>query len=293
MATQPLPPLAATPLAIPASECNYEQLATIYNKARTDYIVPMPMNAARLESYVREHDIDLDASVVLLNPALEPIGVGMLGLRDRRGWITRLGMLPAYRGYKGGEFIMRQLIENARAWGANLIQLEVIQGNEPAHRLFLKLGFVPTRELLVIRHPPGLPRADLLQPECHVTPMTLDEVLSCLQHRPPGASWIEETPSLLNAGKLKGLRVELPTGRQGWLVYQTALFQLTHFVLCLPDDGADAAAYALLYTLHQQNPRQDTKVENISASEIPWHVFQKMGYVEAFRRIEMALTLDD
>lgn len=287
MAMHPLP---SSVFASAASEYDFEQLAAIYNAARTDYIVPMPMNAPRMEAYIREHDIDLDASIVLLNPSREPIGVGMLGVRDRRGWITRLGVLPACRGYKGGEFIMRRLIEHAQMRGVRWIQLEVIEGNEPAHRLFLKLGFEPTRELLIIRRPPGMPRIDLPQPDALVTALTPEEVMDCLVHRPPGASWIEETPSLLKAGKLKGLGVRLPTGQGGWLVYQASLFQLVHFVLNLPDDGAEEAAYALLYALHQQHPKQDTKVENIPTGDIPWHIFQALGYVEAFRRIEMVLT---
>jgi len=283
--------LVSSPLAVPASRYDFEQLAHIYNEARVDYIVPMPMNAPRMEAYVREHDVDLDASVVLLNSAGEPIGVGMLGLRDRRGWITRLGILPACRGYKGGEFITRKLIQHAGERGVELIQLEVIQGNEPATRLFLKLGFEQTRELLVIRRPPGQPHADLPVPDSRVTPMEPGEALACLERRPPGASWIEETPSLLKAGKLKGLRVELPAGQGGWMVYQGTLFQLAHFVMQLPDDAIEETAYALLYALHHQHPAQDTKVENIPANEIPWRAFQALGYVEAFRRIEMVLTL--
>ena len=37
---------------IPASEFSIEQLAAIYNQTRVDYMVPMPMNAARLADYV-------------------------------------------------------------------------------------------------------------------------------------------------------------------------------------------------------------------------------------------------
>ena len=279
--------LVKSPVAVPASKYTFEQLATIYNAARVDYIVPMPMNAPRMKAYVREHDVDLDASVVLLNAEFEPIGIGMLGVREKRGWITRLGVLPACRGYKAGEFIMRTLIEHARMQGVERIQLEVIAGNEPAYHLFLKLGFEPTRELLVARRPPGKPRADLPAPNAFVRPMSPDEVLTCLEQRPPGASWIEETPSLLQGGNLKGLMPE----QGGWLVYQSTLFQLAHFVIKLPDGAAEEAAYALLYNLHQYHPTQDTKVENIALNDVPWRAFQTLGYVEAFRRIEMMLNL--
>lgn len=291
MSIHSLPQAVDAPIAVPASRYDFEQLAAIYSEARVDYIVPMPMNAPRMEAYVRENDVDLYSSVVLVNPAHEPIGIGMLSIRGTRGWITRLGVLPACRGHKGGEFMMRKLIQHAQMRGVELIQLEVIQGNEPAYRLFLKLGFEPIRELLVIRRPPGLPHANLPKPEAALTPLTQDEVLRCLENRPPGASWIEETPSLLKAGKLKGLRAQLPAGQGGWLVFQSTLFQMAHFVFGLPDSGADEVAYALLYLLHQENPKQDTKVENVPVGDSAWSQFETMGYVEAFRRIEMALRL--
>ena len=38
--------------------------------------------------------------------------------------------------------------------------------------------------------------------------------------------------------------------------------------------GAEKATYALPHRFHQQNPRQDRKVENSPVSEISWLVFQ-------------------
>lgn len=278
----------ANHIPIPASQFDFEQLAAIYNESRIDYIVPMPMNAPRMREYVFHHDIDLDTSVVALNLEGEPVGIGMLGLRDLRGWITRLGVMPNQRGKKCGEFIMNTLLQTAYGRGVELVQLEVIEGNEPAHRLFLKLGFQPTRDLLIIRRPPGQPSAELPVPSAVVTPFSPDDILYHLQHRPPDASWIEETPSLVKAGKLKGFSVELESGQRGWIIFQATLFQLAHFVMNAPDDDI---TYALLYHLHQQYPVQDTKVENVSADTVPWRIFQTIGYVEAFRRVEMVLAL--
>jgi ribosomal protein S18 acetylase RimI-like enzyme len=280
------PSLGVNQIAVPASEYDFEQLAVIYNAARVDYIVPMPMNARRMEDYVRDYNINLDASVVALNEDGEPTGVGMLGLRDTRGWITRLGVIPAQRRHKSGEFIMRTLLAQAQRHGAERIQLEVIHGNEPAYRLFIKLGFETTRDLLVIRRPPGAPKAS--PPEAVLTVLTQDDILRCLHQRAPGPTWVEETPSLLNAGSLKGFALDLPLGQGGWIVFQSTLFQMTHFVYHAPDDDV---LFALLCHLHSQYPRQDTKLENIPADGIPWPVFQSLGYVEAFRRIEMVLQL--
>ena len=59
----PLPPQ----LAVPCSAYDYVALAEIYNQGRVDYIVPMPMNARRLEEYVRAYDVDLAASLVAVD----------------------------------------------------------------------------------------------------------------------------------------------------------------------------------------------------------------------------------
>lgn len=279
-------------VAVPTSRYDFAQLANIYNQARVDYIVPMPMNAKRMEEYVRHYDVDLDASLVSLNREGEETGIGMLGLRGdhtlRRGWITRLGVLPHRRGYKIGQFLMEQMLENARQRGCHLVQLEVIEGNAPAHFLFQKLGFQETRHLLIIRRPPGAPAPMPAFDALEEIPLTEPETLrECLDQREHGASWVEETPSLINAGSLRGLRLEGLNGESGWVIFQRTPFQLTHFVLS-PHVSDDMIA-ALLYRVHRAFPMQDTKIENMALASRHWPIFQQHGYLEVFRRIEMVL----
>lgn len=280
---------------VAASQYSFQELADIYNQSRVDYIVPMPMNARRMQDYVLHHDIALDASVVSLDDEGQVTGIGMLGLREQRAWVTRLGVIPERRTKGTGQFISETLLEQAYQRGAQSVQLEVIKGNEPAYQLFLKLGFQDMRELLVVRRPPGLPRtADFTLPIASAYPLTADEINECLQSREPGASWIEETPSILRAGGLKGLFVSLESGTSGWIVFQSTSFQLAHFVISAPSDNEirGEVALALLYHVHQMYSAQDTKVENLAADDLPyWRAFQKLGYVEAFKRREMLLNL--
>ena len=251
------------------------------------------MNAKRMEDYVLHHDIALDSSVVSLDDEGQVTGIGMLGLRDGRAWVTRLGVIPERRAKGTGRFITEVLLEQAYQRGARSVQLEVIKGNEPAYQLFSKLGFQDMRELLVVRRPPSKPREDIALPAAEVYMHNANEINQCLQSREPGASWIEETPSILRAGSLKGLSVSLESGAAGWIVFQSSMFQLSHFVISAPSDNAarEAVALVLLYHVHQQFATQDTKVENIPADDVCWHAFQKLGYVEAFRRREMFLQL--
>jgi ribosomal protein S18 acetylase RimI-like enzyme len=273
------------------SHYTFAELAEIYNQTRIDYIVPMPMNARRLEDYVRHYDIDLNGSVVTLNEAGEITGIGMVGLRDARAWVTRLGVVPEKRGRRTGQLLTETLLDYAREQRSRLAQLEVIKGNEPAYRLFRKLGFEDTRELLIVRRPPALPPGDPLLDILPITPMDDDEVTSRLLGLQSDASWVEEPRSILQAGSLRGFHISLSSGETGWVIYRHKAFQIEHIVFSNPQALNTEVAYALLYHLHRQHPKQDTKVENVVADSPAWSVYQRLGYVESFRRIEMILTL--
>jgi len=62
----------------PASRFTIEQLTAAYNQTRVDYLVPMPMNAARLAEYIQHYDVDLERSAVALADE-QMLGLGMLG----------------------------------------------------------------------------------------------------------------------------------------------------------------------------------------------------------------------
>jgi ribosomal protein S18 acetylase RimI-like enzyme len=277
--------------SIPCAQFTFDRLAEIYNDTRVDYIVPMPMNARRMAEYVHDYDVDMQSSLVALDGAGRSVGMGMLALRDNRAWITRLGVSPAQRGRGIGSFMMQALLERARARGAQRIQLEVIKGNDPAHVLFLKCGFRASRELLVLSRAPSQIRTDAPR-DFVVLPLTPDEIAECLRMRTPGcASWIDETPSLMNGGSLAGFRAQHESGISGWIVLRKTLFQLSHFVFEVSPDCPHEAALALLDTLHRSFPTQDAKYENHPANHAAYSAFAQMGYLEVFRRIEMSLQL--
>lgn len=275
--------------ALPTSRYNYNELADIYNRAREDYIVPMPMNAKRMQEYVTAYDISLESSFVAVAKDDEELdGICMLGIRDDRTWITRLGVIPMRRRRKSGEFLMRAEMEESRRLGKKFMQLEVIKGNDPAHALFLKLGFVPTRELLVIRRPPSPLNQELI-PKMDIESIPDEMIFSVLEEREDSAAWTEETVSLKNAGNMKGLRVRLENGENGWIIFQRSPFQLSHFVLA--SQCSEEMMAALIAAVHSQHPLQDTKIENLASLHPSWPVFKRYGYMIAFERIEMVVEL--
>ncbi len=268
---------------LPASQFTIDDLTGIYNQTRVDYMVPMPMNAARLAEYISVYDVDLEHSLVAVQGD-ELRGVAMLGVREGRSWITRLGVIPTTRRTGVGEALMVGLLEQAERLNIQFDMLEVIKNNTPAHTLFHKLGFYEVGELLVLRRSPMLPPTPII-----ADARRLDRAESLiLVGRDRGTQpWTNQSESLINASEISGLQLTLADGTRGWLVYQRQKFTLTRFIYKTESGDPVKMAYAFLSHLHHQYPRLDTQLENIQVNDPHLPAFHEMGYVESFRRIEM------
>ncbi len=269
---------------IPASHFSVEQLTDIYNQTRVDYLVPMPMNAARLLEYIKTYDVDLEHSWVAIQDD-QLRGVAMLGVRKDRAWITRLGVIPTTRRTGVGEALTSGLLEQAERLGLHFQMLEVIKNNVPAHSLFLKLGFHEVGELLILRRSPIIPPPDPIVAEAErlERPEALDLVARDRGTQP----WTNQSESLSNAADVSGMRITLVDGSHGWLVYQRQKFLLTRFAFKTESGNPVEMARAFLSHLHHQYPRLDTHIENIQVTDPHLSAFYEAGYVESFRRIEM------
>jgi len=279
-----LTPSSSTIELIPASSFTIDQLTAIYNQTRVDYMVPMPMNAARLEEYVNVYDVDLDRSWVAAQDH-EMLGVAMLGIRKDRTWITRLGVIPSTRRHGAGRALVEGLLDQSARLQINFSMLEVIKNNVPAHQLFLKLGFYEVGELLVLRRSPTMPPPDPAVADAQR--LELVEALDLVARDRGTQPWTNQSETLSNGQEVSGLRVTLADGSRGWLVYQRQKFTLTRFVYKTEVGNPLAVAYAFLSHLHHQYPRLDTQLENIQVNDLHLPAFYRMGYIESFRRIEM------
>lgn len=272
---------------VTADQYTFEELTEAYNQTRVDYLVPMPMNVARLREYVEVYDVALAHSFVAREK--ETIyGMGMLGVRPQRTWITRLGVLPSGRRQGTGQALMDALLGRTAELGVQTVWLEVIKGNKPAHTLFCKCGFVETRELIVARRPPT-PQSDegFKQRVRQVRPLDHEGALALLAQRRERPNWLNETESLHNVRNLSALEVELHDGGRGWVVYHASLFQLTRIIVDVTSGDPVEVTAVTLHVLHQRHKRQDAIVENIPADDPKWPGYEQAGYFDAFRRIEM------
>lgn len=269
---------------IPASRFTLGQLTAIYNQTRVDYMVPMPMNEARLAEYISTYDVDLGHSRVAMQDG-QMLGVAMLGLRADRAWLTRLGVLPNTRRTGVGRALCEGLLAQAEQLGIRFQMLEVIKNNVPAHTLFFKLGFYEVGELLVLRRSPIIPPPDPVVADAQRLDRT--EALDLVGQDRGTQPWTNQSESLSNAHEVSGLRLTLVDGSTGWLVYQRQKFLLTRFAFKTQTGNPVDMARAFLSHLHHQYPRLDTHLENIQVSDPHLPAFYEAGYVESFRRVEM------
>ncbi len=282
MSVSPPPAESSVELRL-ASTFTLKQLTMIYNQSRVDYLVPMPMNLARMEEYIRIYDIDLDNSFVAMHTE-QMLALGMLGVRPGRAWITRLGVIPGDRRRGVGWALMTALLEAAERKGISFTMLEVIKNNMPAHQLFLKLGYREAGELLVLRRPPGPPPD---YPTGKPQWLMRSESLALLDTRPNLPPWTNQDESLNNAPDMYGLTLELPDGSAGWLVHQRQRFTMSRFVLQTVSGNPVTVGRELLAHLHERFFDLDTSIENIYVNDPHLPAFYELGYVESFRRIEM------
>lgn len=276
---------------IAATEFSLEELAEAYNETRIDYIIPMPMTVERLREYIRLYDVDLSCSCAAVHKG-NILGIGMLGVRDARGWITRLGVLPSGRRQGVGSSLMSFLLDAARHRQLPEVWLEVIEGNSPAHELFRSLDFRETRRLIVARRPPAFrqmapgeraPRHRLR----NVRTLDFEATRRLLYERRDDPNWLNQNESLEKVTDLSSLVVETTEGGGAWVTFKTSLLRLTRIVLNVFEGPPVAVAATLLETLHEFFPTQDAIAENIPAQAPFWPGFEQVGYFEAFRRIEM------
>ena len=188
-----------------------------------------------------------------------------------------------------GRAIVEALLEASETVGGERTVLEVIKNNVPAYNLFWDSGFREARELLVLRRPPGPPAAVTVG---EARWLDRAEALALAEQRRAPESWITDVQSLAHVEQLMGVRLTLPDGSRGWIVFEHQrhgkyIVVLSRFALSTEQGNPITLGKALLAHVYQRFPDLDTHIENIAAGDPHLPALYAMGYVESFRRIEM------
>jgi ribosomal protein S18 acetylase RimI-like enzyme len=147
-------PFPAGVTSHPALAFTTSTLAEIMTAAFEGYVVPQSVTAETFNARFRREHLDLAASRVLTEGE-RPITIILVA---RRGWTARIaamGIIPEYRGRGLGALALGEVMADFRRTGDRRVVLEVIDTNEPAVRLYHRLGFRKRRRLVGYRRPAG------------------------------------------------------------------------------------------------------------------------------------------
>jgi hypothetical protein len=210
-----------------------------------------------------------------------------------------MGLAPEWRGQGHGAAVLAALIERARAAGVARIQLEVLEENTPAHRLYERLGFVDVRPLLIYNGRTSLPHGvATAEADEEVRVLPVDEALVTFDamHAASLPCWQRELPSLHHmAGGLHARGLAGPDG--GLRAY--VLFSRTGSGIAVLDAGTNAPTAAerarhvgaLVRALTEHAPRSALRAINVPPGDPLGDVMDALGCAVASRQREMALPL--
>lgn len=278
---------------VSAAEVLPTRRAQLITQAYADYYVPMRLTAEQMGAMDRLYDIDLQRSVVAQSGA-GVVGMALLAVRGDQGWITGVGVLPAFRRRGLGGALITRLIAAAAQIGLRQIMLEVIVENEPARRLYTAVGFKETRELLIWRR-----RADadaLPIPEERLVQAPADVLLSYFDgwHSQP-LTWQRSAATLAlmeTAGRLKGYRLDWHGAPAAYCLISGQRESISLMDIGIdPLTGIMAPGRILLQALSHLYWGQALTISNVPADDPLNRVLAALRFLVTTRQVEMRLDL--
>jgi len=124
-----------------------DPLVKVQEEAFSDYIIPIKTSKEFFLEFQRSVGGDL-SSVLLASDAGKIVGYINPVIDGREAWIGGIGVIPRYRSSGIGTKLMGSAEELCRTRGVESINLEVIEGNHRAQRLYERLGFTASRKFL-------------------------------------------------------------------------------------------------------------------------------------------------
>ncbi len=204
-----------------------DDLAGLLNRAFADYLVPVQLSAAELDSTIERDDILLRDSYVASLEG-EPAGVALVAVRPWRGGtrsrLATMGVAPAGRRRGVARHLLRRVVDAARARKSRQLLLEVLAGNAPARLLYEGAGFEPRRRLLGFTLPAAPLRmratgAVRLRPIDGRAALTLFAACTAGEMPDAAPAWQLDAPALARFGPPTALYAVEADGARGAVGY--------------------------------------------------------------------------
>lgn len=275
----------------PASRLPRAALVDLFNRGYSGYFVPVHLTEEMLAGMAASWDIDFDGSRVALRDGT-PLAFTLLAIRGRRGWISGMGVPPEGRGAGLGRLTMEAVLDEARARGLERVDLEVLEPNLHAIRIYEGCGFTDRRRLDVLKRaaapPPDEPSVD----GWAIGPL---DVALCLERHagmhPDGVPWQRGLPVLeRQRERLTALGLTAGGRLAGWIVTSGNREQVAIQDLALVPDAGPAEARALIRAALAASPEATHRMLNLPRGAATG-VFAALGFVTEWTQREMTVAL--
>jgi ribosomal protein S18 acetylase RimI-like enzyme len=273
-----------------ATTISTERLADLLNQAYADYFIPIWFNGDQLEQMCDDMDVDLTQSVVAM-VGEKLVGITLLSQRGREGWVSGVGVIPAWRRRGIGRAMIARVQTIAQALRLDRLRLEVLDANEGGRRLYEAMGFTRSRDLMVLRlSPRWVRRPSRPLRLAHSDPEALLRYQHTYQTVEP--SWERALPSLRKrADRVQGLGFWPDRSKTlaGYVLYQ-AQSDVCHILDLVVDPTHDThitTARQILLTLHGMYPGLGGYIVNVPAEDPLLAAFTEIGYEVRHCQAEM------
>lgn len=135
-------------------EDHFQQLYEAFIEAFSDYVFPFALTETQFRNHIDLNAVDLARTAGYFDSD-KLVGFSLNGFGDWEGRPTvydaGTGVIPAMRRRGISEAMFEMMLPRFRERGISQCLLEVITANAGAIRLYEKLGFTPTRELVLLQ----------------------------------------------------------------------------------------------------------------------------------------------
>jgi ribosomal protein S18 acetylase RimI-like enzyme len=255
------------------------------NRVYEGYLVPLRLTTEQAAQHFERNDIALAHSPVWLDEDGAPLALAALGLRGERGWIGGFGVAPAARGQGLGRRLLAATLAEAGDLGVRTVQLEALEENVAAIRLYERAGFGQRRWLRIFERAPGAP-PDGVSGAVHelAAGAALAATMRLRQELPV---WQREPAGLVRLPGLRALATDDPGAPTAVAVYSPGGGDAAILDLA----GPPAAVRPLLAALVDRFPTGRLRLSNEPATSPLCAPLEDCGWRETLRQREMTLTL--
>jgi GNAT superfamily N-acetyltransferase len=270
---------------VPASTLSLPELTALFNAGYHGYPVPLMLDEPAFGRHLSRNDVDLDVSRVAVTDS--PAAFALIARRGSAAWVGGMGTVPTARRRGLGERTLTAALQAAELAGTTTVWLEVLEENHAARALYEKLGFAPTRRLMVFTLNGRTSLTSASQP------MRLDAAHAWIvAHRDSREPWQRADESLRHVRAQLGRLTAIATERTGEISAAVIFAEEATSISILQIAARDqAAAVSALRAVAGAGAGRPVRLVNVAADGTIADAAGHVGGAAEHSQWEMRLSL--